>query len=109
VNVEELKVLATTERDALQARITELEAAIGALSVYVPRAVWGESVLPCLARTPAQSVAHIEVATLRRVAKALPEVSTNCLDVCDGHVMGATDCAEWLNLEADDIEQAAKS
>jgi hypothetical protein len=58
------QVWAHTEGRAreLQARVGELEAAIDAVSVYVPCAVWGESVLPCLARTPAQSVAHIDPA-----------------------------------------------
>jgi hypothetical protein len=61
------QVWAHTEGRAreLQARVGELEAAIGALSTYVPCAVWGESVLPCLDRAPAQSVAHIEAAVLR--------------------------------------------
>jgi hypothetical protein len=82
--------------DGLQARVGELEAAIGALSVYVPCAVWGERVLPCLARTPAQSVAHIEAAVLRRVADRY-------------EVVLMLDATDDLRAEADDIEQAAKS
>jgi hypothetical protein len=94
------QVWAHTEERAreLQARVGDLEAAIGALSTYVPCAVWDERVLPCLARTPAQSVAHIEAAVLRRVAAAWYDN-----DPYHGEAIDPTDrgVIEWLERKAD--------
>jgi hypothetical protein len=122
----------TAERDTLQkaydlsnatnsrlvARIAELEAAVDMVSGYIPCAVWDENVLPCLARTPAQSVAHIEAAVLRQASKRLASQVATCerrygslrgvdlVAAAEGVFEGI---AEELTGMADRIEQRAKS
>jgi hypothetical protein len=118
--------LSNATNSRLVAQLDELEATIGALSVYVPRAVWGESVLPCLARAPAQSVAHIEAAAVARAVLVLAadRLKKGIVDLPRAEIEAALlrtiaddwgkagpygDHARWARGLADRIEQAAKS
>jgi hypothetical protein len=59
-----------------------------------------------VAETPAQSIAHIEAAVLRRVAGELLEVCVEYRESAEYRV-GVLNCQDWLDGEAERLERDA--